>query len=157
MKVIRILPPALLFALLFTACSPFIQPEIKDWQFQEASFVGDDSIQVNAFLIVNNPNAYSLQFYNADCFVILDDKPSGRAWLDSVTTIQGNGETPVPVTARLSKQNITDLGLKLLLTSSLSYQLTGIAKAGKSAYKKEFPINETGTLDRRDLERLIRF
>lgn len=101
-----------------------------------------------------NPNTYNLNLKSASLDVYFNDKFLGHSALDSLIVLPAKDTAVIPLRMNASAKDIISNSARLLLNPDVKIRITGSAKAGRSGFYINVPINYEGT-QRIDLRSLI--
>lgn len=143
---------AIILATIFVSCDSLTLQEptierIEDVDIQEMS---KERIDMDAHLIINNPNSVALDLASADLDVLVDDIVIAniKQRLDASMPANSEFELPVKITMDLNqlyqKNPLTALskGLQIMSDKKLEVQFKGNIKAGKGVAKLTVAVDQ---------------
>ena len=142
----------LLSALLFISCSDIAleEPTLERIEDVDIKEISKDLIDMNAHLIINNPNGVALDLASADLDVLVDDIVIAniKQTLDAKMPAKAEFKLPVRITldlAQLYKDNpmaALGKGLQIVSNKKIEVQIKGKIKAGKGVAKLSVDVDQ---------------
>ena len=83
--------------LIFTSCSSILEPTVERIEDVDIVKMTKDNLELNAFMVLKNPNGFELDLENADLTVYLDDIELAKINQTFETTMPKNGEFNMPI------------------------------------------------------------
>lgn len=148
----RSLPLLMAVALLGAGCS--YQPVVfKGVQGVSVPNLGAQGITINADVVLENPNGYSIKVKDPDVEIHLNDLYIGKAELQQKLVLRARSTAVyhVPLQARFADGNMNVLPALLLaaLSGKGELRVKGTVRAGTSFLSRRFPFEEKHTVDLR--------
>lgn len=143
---------ALMAATLFISCNNLTleEPTLERIEDVDIKEMNKDRIDMDAHLIINNPNGMALDLASADLDVIVDDIVIAniKQTVDATMPAKAEFKLPVKITmdlAKLYKNNplgALTKGLKIMSDKKLEVQFKGNIKAGKGVAKLTVDVDQ---------------
>ena len=143
---------ALLATTLFISCNNLAleEPTLERIEDVDIKKINKDRIDMDAHLIINNPNGVALDLASADLEVLVDNIVIAniKQTLDATMPAKAEFKMPVKITldlAKLYKGNpLTTLGkgLQIMSDKKLEVQFKGNIKAGKGVAKLTVDVDQ---------------
>ena len=143
---------ALISTTLFISCNNFTLKEptlerIEDVDIKEMS---RERIDMDAFLVISNPNSVALDLASADLDVLMDNTVIAniKQTLDATMPAKAEFRMPVKITmdlAKLYEENplaALGKGLQIMSAKKLEVQFKGNIKAGKGVAKLTVDVDQ---------------
>ena len=143
---------ALLTISLFISCKNLTleEPTLERIEDVDINEMSKERIDMNANLIINNPNGVKLDLASADLNVLVDNVIIANIKQTVDSTMPANSEFKLPVKitmdlAKLYKENplaALTKGLQIMSDKKLEIQLKGNIKAGKGVAKLTVAVDQ---------------
>ncbi|HET7897971.1 MAG TPA: LEA type 2 family protein, partial [Flavisolibacter sp.] len=91
-----------------------------------------------------NPNSYPLQLKSASMDVYFNDNFLGHSSLDTLINLPGKDTSYVPLTMQAKAKDVLSNAWKVFLNPDVKIRITGTAKAGRSGFFVNIPIDYEG-------------
>lgn len=91
-----------------------------------------------------NPNGYPLQLKSASLDVYFNNSFLGHSSLDTLLVLPARDTAYVPLQLQVNTKDILNQALKVYLNPDVQIKITGTAKAGRSGFFVNVPINYEG-------------
>lgn len=135
----------LFFVLLLAGCKKPVSPTFIGYENFRVEKVGVQNTVLATDVKLYNPNAYALQLKSADIDVYLNNDFLGHSALDSLITLPARDTAYVPLRLTASARDLLSNSLKLMLNPEVRVRISGSAKAGRSGFFINVPIDYEGT------------
>lgn len=142
----------ILITLLCISCNDIAlkDPTLERIEDVDIIEMSKDRIDMNAHLVINNPNGVGLDLASADLEVLVDNivLANIKQTVDAEMPAKAEFKLPVKITmdlARLYKENpmaALSKGLKIMSDKKLEVQIKGNIKAGKGVAKLTVDVNQ---------------
>ena len=137
--------------LFLTSCVSVEKPTVERIEGVELVQVSTKQLEVNAFMVLKNPNRFALDLEKADLKAIVDDIEIASILQTYETEMPANSEFRMPVNIdmdleKLYRDNPLDAvskGLKILNDRSLPVHFVGDIAVGKGSAKVTVPVDQT--------------
>lgn len=137
--------PALLIAIIFTACAKPSDLEFVEIRNVEVLNWGLSTSDIGIGLAFYNPNKQVYQLKEADIGVYINEAYLGRATLDSVFRVPSRDTFLLPVIMQVSTGTAFTSLLSSIQKNDIIIRLDGSTKLGKSGVFIKYPVNYTGS------------
>jgi LEA14-like dessication related protein len=92
-----------------------------------------------------NPNRYPLQLKSASIDVYFNNNFLGHSSLDTLIILPAKDTSYVPLTLQAKAKDVLSNALKVFFNPDVKVKITGSAKAGRSGFFVNVPIDYEGT------------
>lgn len=137
---------------LFISCNNLTleDPTLERIEDVDIKEMSKDRIDMDAHLVINNPNGVALDLASADLNVLVDDIVIAhiKQTLDATMPAKAEFKLPVKITMDLAKLYKNDplaalgKGLQIMSDKKLEVQFKGIIKAGKGVAKLTVNVDQ---------------
>lgn len=131
-------------AFLCSQCSKPLAPKYLGYQNFRMEKVGFKNNILATDVKLYNPNAYPLQLKSASMDVYFNNDYLGHSFLDTLITLPGKDTTYIPLQLQANTKDVLSNAWKVLLNPDVKIRITGSAKAGRSGFFVNVPINYEG-------------
>lgn len=142
----------LLGSLLFlcSSCNTIQDPTLISVKNVKVIQMNKDMINLNADMVINNPNAFSLDLANTDMTASVDGIVLAEIKQNYDTTMPANADFNMPVNIKMDIKKLysddpllaLSKGLKIASEKKLEVKFQGNIYVGKGAAKVSVPIDE---------------
>ena len=151
MKHLLILSSIVLF---LTACNSIEEPTIKSVSNVDVVQMNRDFIEINADMVIHNPNAFSLDLANTDMTASVDSVEVATIKQNYDTSMPAIADFNMPVNIKLDLKKLykkepmlaISKGLEIAAKKRLEVQFLGSIKVGKGSAKISVPIDQLETI-----------
>lgn len=137
--------PLVLITCLFTACSKPLAPTYLGYQNFRLEKASLENSILSTDVKLYNPNRYALQLKSASMDVYFNNSYLGHSSLDTLITLPAKDTVLVPLQLQAKAKDLLNNALKVLLNPDVKIKITGSAKAGRSGFFLNVPIDYEGT------------
>lgn len=144
MKGIKFFAPLLAVTFLFCACAKPLAPKYlgyENFRLAKASF-GTSILATDIKLY--NPNRYPLQLKSANLDVYFNNNFLGHSSLDTLITLPSKDTTVIPLQMEAKAKDLLSNAFKVFLNPDVKVKITGSARAGRSGFFLNVPIEYEG-------------
>lgn len=147
-------PVFFLFSLLLPSCKAYKDVEVKD--VTEVRFVqmSDEGIELEVYMLIDNPNAFKITLTNSDVDLFFESKALGRVELLHPLTIPKHSSSVQMMKIRTtygSIDNITGNIFDLLFKKEFTIQAKGFVTGKVLFVKRKVAIDFTEIIPRDEL------
>ena len=136
--------------LIFTSCSSILEPTVERIEDVDIVKMTKDNLELNAFMVLKNPNGFELDLENADLTVYLDDIELAKINQTFETTMPKNGEFNMPININMDLKKlygddpIAAIGksLQIMSDKKLNVLFKGTISVGKGIAKVSVDIDQ---------------
>lgn len=147
MKHLLILSSIVLF---LTACNSIQEPTIKSISNAEIVTMNKNSLELNAVMVFNNPNSFSLDLANTDMVALVDDIEVATIKQNYDTSMPANGTFDMPINIKMDLKKLykdnkllaITKGLEIASKKELDVKFIGSISVGKGSAKISVPIDQ---------------
>ncbi len=145
----------LLFVLLLGSCTSIEDPTLERIEDVEVLTMNKSKVEINANMILNNPNAFALDLENADLKVLLDDVEIADIDQTYETSMPAEGEFKMPIYINMDLDKLYNdnplqalaKGLEIMSDRKLDVKFQGTIKAGKGMAKISVDVDQLETVE----------
>lgn len=134
----------LFLSLFFAACATPAPLQYKGVDRVFLGSVSTQGLQLGLDLKLYNPNAFSMDFRDADLQAFINSRPAGKAKMISSQTVPATDTFILPVTISLDVANILGNALDMLTQKDVMVKLEGTVRAGKGGFTVPVRIHYEG-------------
>ena len=136
--------------LIFTSCSSILEPTVERIEDVDIVKMTKDNLELNACMVLKNPNGFELDLENADLTVYLDDIELAKINQTFETTMPKNGEFNMPININMDLKKlygddpIAAIGksLQIMSDKKLNVLFKGTISVGKGIAKVSVDIDQ---------------
>ena len=136
--------------LIFTSCSSILEPTVERIEDVDIVEMTRNKLELNAFMVLKNPNGFELDLENADLTVYVDDIELAKINQTYETSMPQNGEFNMPININMDLQKLygdnplaaIGKGLQIMSDKKLNVQFKGTISVGKGIAKISVPIDQ---------------
>lgn len=126
------------------SCSKPQAPQYLGYQNFRMERLGLSNTVLSTNVKLYNPNRYPLQLKSASLDVYFNDAFLGHSSFDSLLTLPAQDTAYVPLRLQAAAKDLLAQSAKLLLNPDVRVKISGNAKAGRSGFFVNVPINYEG-------------
>ena len=136
--------------VLFSSCTSILEPTVERIEDVDVVEMTRSKLELNAFMILKNPNGFALDLDNADLTVYVDEVELAKINQTFETTMPANGEFKMPINInmdldKLYRDNPLEAlakGLQIMSDKKLTVQFKGTILVGKGVAKISVPVDQ---------------
>ena len=140
----------LCLSLLLSSCTSILEPTVERIEDVDVVEMTRSKLELNAFMILKNPNGFELDLDNADLTVYVDDVELAKIDQTYETSMPKEGEFKMPINInmdldKLYKDNPLEAiskGLQIMSDKKLNIQIKGTILVGKGFAKISVPVDQ---------------
>ena len=137
-------------ALLFSSCNSILEPTLERIEDVDLVEMTNSKLELNAFMVLKNPNGFELDLDEADITVFADDVELAKINQTYETTMPGEGEFNMPINInmdldKLYRENPLQAiakGMEIMSDKKIDLTFKGTIMVGKGIAKIEVPIDQ---------------
>lgn len=138
-------------SLLTTSCSTaFVDPTIEKIEDVDIVEMSKSRLELNAFMVLNNPNGFALDLAKTDLKAYVDDIELAHIEQSFDTTMPANEDFKMPITIKMDLDKLyranpiaaIGKGMQIMSDKKLNVQFKGTINVGKGAVKFTVPIDQ---------------
>ena len=142
------------FILIMSSCVSVEEPTLERVDDVEVLTISKSKIEINANMILNNPNGFALDLEKADLKAFLDDVEIANIDQTYETSMPANSEFEMPVYINMDLDKLYNdnpikavaKGLEIMSDRTIEVKFQGTIKAGKGMAKVAVNINQLETV-----------
>ena len=142
------------FILIMSSCVSVEEPTLERVDDVEVLTISKSKIEINANMILNNPNGFALDLEKADLKAFLDDVEIADIDQTYETSMPANSEFEMPVYINMDLDKLYNdnpikavaKGLEIMSDRTIEVKFQGTIKAGKGMAKVAVNINQLETV-----------
>ena len=140
---------SLCLVLFFSSCSTIIEPTVERVEDVDVVEATKSKLELNAYMVLNNPNGFALDLDEADITVFADEVELAKINQTYETTMPENGEFKMPININLDLNKLyrdnpllaISKGLQIMSDKKIKVQFKGTIMVGKGIAKISVPID----------------
>ncbi|MEM9548544.1 MAG: LEA type 2 family protein [Bacteroidota bacterium] len=137
-------------AVLFSSCTSILEPTVERVEDVDIVEMTRSKLELNAFMVLKNPNGFELDLDNADMKVYVDDIELAEINQTYETTMPKEGEFKMPININMDLDKLYNdnplealsKGLQIMSDKKLNVQFKGTILVGKGPAKISVPIDQ---------------
>lgn len=141
---------SLCLAFLFTSCSSVLEPTLERIEDVDIVEMSKSRLELNAFMVLKNPNGFALDLSKADITVYVDEIELAKIDQSYDTSMPKEGEFKMPVNIKLDLDKLygdnpiaaLGKGMQIMKDKKLTVQFKGTILVGKGVAKISVPIDQ---------------
>lgn len=138
------------FAILLSSCAGIQEPTIEKIEDVDIIEMSKSKLELNAFMVLKNPNGFALDLAKADLTVFVDDIELAKINQVYDTSMPANDNFKMPINIKMDLQKLYKAnpiaalgkGLQIMSDRELNVQFKGSIKVGKGAAKISVPVDQ---------------
>lgn len=140
------------FCLTFflSSCSSVVEPTVERVIDVEVVEMTKSKLELNAYMVLNNPNSFELDLDNADLTVYVDDIELAKINQTYETTMPSKGEFNMPININMDLDKLyrenplaaIGKGLQIMSDKQINVQFKGTILVGKGVAKISVPVDQ---------------
>lgn len=136
--------------LTLSACNSVLEPTVERIEDVDLVEMTKSKLELNAFMVLKNPNGFALDLDKADITVFADDVELAKINQTYETTMPENGEFNMPINInmdldKLYRENPLQAiakGMEIMSDKRIDLTFKGTIMVGKGFAKIEVPIDQ---------------
>ncbi len=136
--------------LFFSSCSSILEPTVERIEDVDVVEMSKRKLELNAFMVLKNPNGFELDLDNADLTVYVDDIELAKINQTYETSMPRKGEFKMPININMDLDKLyrddpmtaISKGLQIMSDKKLNVQFKGTILVGKGIAKISVPIDQ---------------
>jgi len=136
--------------LFFSSCSSILEPTVERIEDVDIVKMTKDNLELNAFMVLKNPNGFALDLDNADLTVYVDDIELAKINQTYETTMPKSGEFNMPININMNLKKLygdnplaaIGKGMQIMSDRKLNVQFKGTILVGKGVAKVSVPVDQ---------------
>ena len=137
-------------AFLYTSCSSVLEPTLERIEDVDVVEMTKSKLELNAFMVLKNPNGFALDLSKADLTVYVDDIELAKIDQSYDTSMPKEGEFKMPININLDLDKLygdnplaaIGKGIQIMSDKKLTVQFKGTILVGKGVAKISVPIDQ---------------
>lgn len=135
--------------LLFSSCTSIVEPTVERIEDVDLVEATKSKLELNAFMVLNNPNGFELDLEAADITVYADEIELAKINQTFETTMAKEAEFNMPININLDLDKLyrdnplkaLTKGLQIMSEKKINVQFKGTIMVGKGFAKVSVPID----------------
>ena len=136
--------------LILSSCNTVLEPTVERVEDVDIVEMTKSKLELNAFMVLNNPNGFELDLENADLTVYVDDIELAKIEQTYETTMPKNGEFNMPININMDLDKLyrdnplaaIGKGLQIMSDKKLNVQFKGTILVGRGMAKIPVPVDQ---------------
>ena len=137
-------------AIIFSSCTSILEPTVERVEDVDLVEMTKSKLELNAFMVLKNPNGFALDLDAADITVFADNVELAKINQAYETSMPQNGEFRMPVNINLDLDKLyrnsplqaISNGLKIMSDKKITLDFKGTIMVGKGIAKVSVPIDQ---------------
>ncbi|MDF1695178.1 MAG: hypothetical protein P1U56_05075 [Saprospiraceae bacterium] len=146
----KLLYVSLCLSFILSSCSSIQEPTLERIEDVDIVEFSKSKLELNAFMVLNNPNSFALDLENADLILFVDDIELATINQTFETTMPQNGEFNMPINInmdldKLYRENPLEAigkGIQIMSDKKLNVHFKGTIEVGKGMAKVSVPVDQ---------------
>lgn len=134
----------------FASCSTIVEPTLERIEDVEIITMNKDKVELNANMVINNPNGFALDLDKADLVAMVDEIELADINQTYETSMPAKGEFKMPIYINLDLNKLYNdnplaalgKGIQILSDRKLEVQFKGTINVGKGMAKVSVPVDQ---------------
>lgn len=147
---IKYIPLLLFMTVLTISCTSIENPTLERIEDVDIISLSTTKIELNANMILNNPNVFALDLAEANLKAIVDDIELAHIQQTYDTEMEANKEFKMPVSINLAVNKLyqdnpllaLSKGMKIMSEKKITIRFVGNIRVGKGSAKVNVPIDQ---------------
>jgi LEA14-like dessication related protein len=143
----RIIPRSLCIAalLLAASCASSIKtPTFIQVDKFKVNTLGAQQSRLDMTLLWFNPNPFPVELRKADVYVTIDQRPLGKAILDTIIRVPANDSFRVPVRMNVAMKSLLPNLLQLAVRDQVELGMKGTVRVKRAGFSMTIPVDYRG-------------
>jgi len=136
--------------LFMTSCSSILEPTVERIEDVDVVEMTKSNLELNAFMVLKNPNGFELDLDNADLTVYVDDIELAKINQTYETSMPSQGEFNMPININMDLDKLygdnplaaIGKGLQIMSDKQLNVKFKGTILVGKGVAKISVPVDQ---------------
>ena len=136
--------------LYFSSCSTIVEPTLERIEDVEIITMNKSTVELNANMVINNPNGFALDLDKADLVAMLDDVELAKINQTYETSMPAKGEFKMPIYINMDLNKLYNdnplaalgKGIQIISDRKLEVQFKGTISVGKGMAKVSVPVDQ---------------
>ena len=136
--------------LFLSSCTSILEPTVERIEDVDIVEMTKDNLELNAFMILKNPNGFALDLDKADLTVYVDDIELAKINQSYETTMPEEGEFKMPINIKMNLKKLygdnpiaaIGKGMQIMSDRKLNVQFKGTILVGKGIAKVSVPVDQ---------------
>jgi LEA14-like dessication related protein len=136
--------------VLLSSCNSILEPTVERIEDVDLVEMTRSKLELNAFMVLKNPNGFALDLENADITVYADDVELAKINQSFDTTMPKNGEFKMPINInmdldKLYRENPIEAigkGIQIMADKKINLDFKGTIMVGKGFAKVSVDIDQ---------------
>jgi LEA14-like dessication related protein len=141
---------AFCLTLLLCSCSSILEPTLERVEDVDLVEMTKSKLELNAFMVLQNPNGFALDLDKADLTVFVDDVELAKINQTYETSMPKNGEFKMPINIKMDLDQLyrenpiaaIGKGLQIMSDRKLNVTFKGTIMVGKGIAKVSVPVDQ---------------
>ena len=141
---------SLCISLMMSACNSIVEPTLERVEDVDVVHMSKDKLELNAYMILNNPNGFALDLDRADLVAYVDDIELAKIEQTYETSMPEEGEFKMPININMDLKKLygenpiaaIGKGIQIMSDRKLVVQFKGTIHVGKGVAKVLVPIDQ---------------
>ena len=141
---------SLCFTLFLTSCTSILEPTVERIEDVDIVEMTRSNLELNAFMVLKNPNGFELDLENADLTVYADEIELAKINQTFETTMPSEGEFKMPININMDLDKLykndplgaIGKGLQIMSDKKMDVQFKGTILVGKGFAKISVPVDQ---------------
>ena len=136
--------------LFLSSCSSILEPTVERVEDVDVVKMTKSELELNAFMVLKNPNGFELDLDNADLTVYVDDIELAKINQTYETSMPQKGEFKMPININMDLDKLygdnplaaIGKGIQIMSDKKLNVQFKGTILVGKGIAKVSVPVDQ---------------
>ena len=141
---------SLCFTLFLSSCTSILEPTVERIENVDLVEMTRSNLELNAFMVLKNPNGFELDLENADLTVYADEIELAKINQTYETTMPSEGEFKMPININMDLDKLykddplgaIGKGLQIMSDKKMEVQFKGTILVGKGFAKISVPVDQ---------------
>lgn len=146
----NILYISICLSIFLSSCSSILEPTVERIEDVDIVEMTKSKLELNAFMVLKNPNGFKLDLDNADLTVFVDDIELAKINQTYETTMPQKGEFNMPININMDLDKLyrdnplaaIGKGLQIMSDKKLNVHFKGTILVGKGIAKISVPVDQ---------------
>jgi len=136
--------------LIFSSCLSILEPTVERIEDVDLVEMTKSKLELNAFMVLSNPNGFALDLEKADITVFADDVVLAKINQTYETTMPENGEFNMPININMDLDKLyrdnpllaISKGMEIMSNKKITLDFKGTIMVGKGFAKISVPVDQ---------------
>ena len=146
----KVLILSLFLVIIMSACTSILEPTVEGIEHVDVVNFSKDNIELNAFMVLKNPNNFELDLDNADLTLYVDEIELAKINQTFETTMPKEGNFNMPININMDLKRLYEenplqaisKGLEIMSDKKLDVHFKGTIDVGKGMAKVSVPVDQ---------------